>query len=155
MEPTPPNWTDIASVILGALTFLAIGVAAIQLIFHSRQMHREFESLYISRYWELMDRRSTSFAVDRVPTEADRPVMRAYLQLSEDEIDIRKLGRVTDNTWKFWSTAILDQCAAPGYRDELAAAPAEEYPNVRTLTETQGRVDPLSASWGWRARHGL
>jgi len=155
MEPTPPNWTEIASVVIGALTFLTIGVAAIQLIFHSRQMHREFESLYVSRYWDVMDRRSESFATDRVPTEADRPVMRAYLQLCEDEIDLRGLGRVTDSTWKFWARSIVEQCGADGYREELLAAPEDAYPNVRRLLETGGEGDPLNASWGWRVRHGL
>lgn len=155
MPPETPNWTDIAGVIIAALTFLTIGVAAIQLIFHSRQMHREFENLYVARYWELMDRRSRSFVVDRIPTEKDRPIIRAYLQLSEDEIDLRRLGRVTDNTWRFWADAILEQCSTAGYREELELAPATDYPNVRHLIETSGEVDPLSAKWGWRKRHGL
>lgn len=155
MEPQPPNWTDIASVVISALTFLTIGVAAIQLIFHSRQMHREFESLYVERYWTLMDRRSPSFAIDRIPVAADRAVIRAYLQLCEDEIDLRSLGRVSDATWSFWARSIIDQCSSDGYREELQKCEISEYPRVRELVAGGTGWDPLRHSLLWRVRHGL
>lgn len=155
MPPETPNWTDIASVVISAITVLTIAFAAVQLIFHTRQMHRDFESLYVQRYWALMDRRTPSFALDRVPTEGDRPIIRAYLQLSEDEIDLRRLGRVTDHTWAYWSGAIVDQCSTVGYQEELLATPEADYPRVRTLIARNGDWDPLEKGAIWRARHGL
>jgi hypothetical protein len=92
------EWFSLA---VDAITALAIVFAAWQLLSHSRQMHRELEGLYVQRYWELMDQRSESFIVEGDPRPRDRRVIHAYLQLCEDEIDLRRLGRLTDNTWKF------------------------------------------------------
>ncbi len=47
--------------VVQALTLLAIATGAWQLLAHSRQMHRDFESMYVQRYWTSMDRRSSSW----------------------------------------------------------------------------------------------
>jgi hypothetical protein len=104
------------SIAIQTVTLVAIILAAWQLLFHSKQMHRDFEVLYVQRYWDLMDKRSFSFSIDQVPSDGDRVVIRGYLQLCEDEIDLRRLGRVSDNTWGFWGGAILSQVSANGYR---------------------------------------
>jgi hypothetical protein len=136
------------------LTALAIIFAAWQLLFHSRQMHREFEHLYVERYWVLMDKRSVGFVVKERITKEDRPVVRGYLQLCEDEIDLRRIGRITDSTWQFWSGAALDQVAEPVYVSELAKIEESHYPLLRELIRTEG-ADPLAKNWVWRKFHGL
>lgn len=146
---------DAFSTVVQALTASAIVFAAWQLLFHSRQMHRDFEVLYVQRYWGLMDERSDKFLLNGELVETDRRVVRAYLQLSEDEIDLRSLGRVTDNTWRFWSRAITDQCTAPGYREELSVLPTTMYPGVRKNLEAGRAYDPLEHGWLWRKVHGL
>lgn len=146
---------EVFSAIVQAFTALAIIFAAWQLMFHSRQMHRDFELLYVQRYWELMDRRSPEFALEHEPTPEDRLVIRAYLQLCEDEVDLRRLGRVTDSTWKFWSQSMVAQASAPAYARELSLVGAERYPLVRRLIESQATQDPLTHNWLWRKVHGL
>lgn len=144
---------DVFSAIVQALTALAIVFAAWQLMFHSRQMHRDFELLYVQRYWELMDRRTPGFALEHEPTPEDRLVIRAYLQLCEDEVDLRRLGRVTDNTWGFWAGAMAERASAPAYAQELDLAGPDSYPLLRQLIG--GRTDPLRHGWLWRKVHGL
>lgn len=143
------------SAIVQTLTALAIVFAAWQLLFHSRQMHRDFELLYVQRYWELMDRRSPEFALEQVPAEADRVVIRAYLQLCEDEADLRRLGRVTDSTWRYWAQALVEQASSPAYAHELDRLDGEMYPLVRRLIASAAAFDPLEHAWLWRKVHGL
>lgn len=155
MSSSAPNWVEIASLVVSAITAITIGLAALQLIFHGRQIHREFENHYVERYWNLMDRRSKGFALEYKPKERDHIVVRGYLQLCEDETDLRRLGRVTDATWKYWSGSIVDQCSEPAYRAELELVNHLQYPGVRQLLESSGKMDPLKRRWIWRWTHGL
>lgn len=145
---------EIFSVVVQTLTALAIIFAAWQLLFHSRQMHRELENLYVQRYWELMSERSDSFVVSQVPTAADARVIHSYLQLCEDELELRRLGRVTDSTWAFWDEAIRAQASAAGYRDRLDGYP-DPWPRLRELLSSAPGHDPLHERWVWRKFHGL
>jgi hypothetical protein len=146
---------DVWSLVLQVATLIAVVVAAWQLLFHSRQMHREFEALYIARYWELMDRRSIRWVVAGRHSRPDIVVAKGYLQLCEDEIDCRRIGRVTDSTWDFWRTAIISQASDPCYRVVLGSTPVGDYPLLRELIRVGPTYDPLPHRWLWRKAHGL
>ncbi len=145
---------ELFSILIQSFTAIAIVFAAWQLLFHSRQMHREFEHLYVARYWELMDQRSARFSCGGRPKKSDRRVVRGYLQLCEDQIDLRRLARITDNTWGFWCGAILDQVVEEAYALELHAVDGAELPNLRELIRSGG-ADPLAQRWTGRKLHGL
>jgi hypothetical protein len=146
---------DAWSLVLQIATLIAVAVAAWQLMFQSRQMHRDFETLYVARYWALMDRRSLPFVLTGAPRKSDRGVIDQYLQLCEDEIDCRRIGRVTDSTWRFWRAAIVDQVSERSYRRFLDSLPDDRFPRLRTLLREPAGYDPLG--WGWlrRRMHGL
>ncbi|WP_144720144.1 hypothetical protein [Agrococcus jejuensis] len=151
---------DVIGAIVQTATLIAVGVAAWQLLFHSRQMHRDFEALYVQRYWTLMDQRSDAFALDGVPTDRDRVIARGYLQLCEDEIDCRRIGRVTDSTWEYWRGAIIDQTSTPAYLAELDSVTETRYPLLRLALQQREDFDPLTSrtlasNWLWRKLHGL
>jgi hypothetical protein len=146
---------DVWSLVLQVATLIAVIVAAWQLLFHSRQMHREFEAMYIARYWQLMDRHSTRWILRHRPQRADLIVAKDYLQLCEDEIDCRRIGRVTDSTWGFWRDAILSQVGEPAYRYALDAAAPDEYPLTRELVLRGADYEPLGHGWFRRKTHGL
>lgn len=95
------TWVDIAGLIISALTMLSIVFAVTQIVAQTRQMHRDFEALYVERYWALRDRRSGEFERGGKPRKEDSLVIHQYLQLCEDEIDLRGEGRVTNDTWGF------------------------------------------------------
>lgn len=145
---------DAWSLVLQIATLLAVVVAAWQLLFHSRQMHRDFEALYVSRYWTLMDQRSEEFALG-APTTSDQIVILNYLQLCEDEIDCRRIGRVTDSTWKFWRSAIIAQANEAAYAAALGALQRDRFPQLRGLLSTSPDYDPLKWKAPSRAFHGL
>lgn len=146
----PTLTLSVLGLALQALTLLAIGVGAWQLISNSRLMHRQFESMYVERYWQVMDRRSESWVLKGVFTKADQVVARQYLLVCEDEIDLRRLGRVSDSTWAFWGEAIRDQATLEPY---VSALDKSGYPRLEQFL-AEGN-DPLRHSVIWRKRHGL
>lgn len=106
-------WIDIAGLVISAFTAMSILFAVTQIVAQTRQMHRDFEALYVGRYWTLMDRRSIEFERGGKPRKEDRLVIHQYLQLCEDEIDLRSEGRVTNDTWGFWERSIRAQASEP------------------------------------------
>lgn len=102
-----------------------------------------------------MDRRSDALEFRGRTNKSNRQVVRAYLQLCEDQVDLRRLGRVTDSTWRFWRQAILDQCAERPYRVELSRSSPEMYSRLRDLIATGDNYDPLHRRHWGRWRRGL
>lgn len=144
-------WTDVVS----TLTLVAVVAAVLQLRLHTQQTHRDLESLYVQRYWELMDRRSGPFEVDSQPQPQDRRVIYSYFQLCEDELDLRRVGRITDSTWKEWARWIREQCASPGYHEALTEAPVDNWPKLREHLAAGRSHDPVEHRKFWRLIHGL
>lgn len=149
-----PNWAEALTAVVSAAALVAIILGAVQIRHVNRQMHRELEALYLVRYWELMDRRSRSFALRNRATRSDRPLVRDYLALSEDQLGLRALGRVTDHTWEFWSRDIRRQNELEAYQAELKRAPDSTYPHLRKLLDDPG-YDPLDRGPLWRLTQGL
>lgn len=125
---------EYAQVIIEALTFLAISFAVLQLVGDRTQRHREFENLYVQRYWTILDDMSDAFYLHASQaaqeTESDKRLIVAYLRLCEDEIDIRRQGFVTDRTWAIWADGICTQL--------------EEEPYKRAFKEIQSDLPSLS-----------
>ena len=155
-----PSLFDVTSVVIQGITALAFVLAAWQLLFHGRQMHRDFEMLYVERYWKIMDERSPEWRNNGELQPRDHSLVQDYLQLCEDEIDLRKLGRVTDSTWEFWARAIVGQTSEWPYAGELEDSAPHRYPRLRTLLDSNKgdrskAMDPLGHRWLWRKSHGL
>ena len=68
--------------------------------------------LYVQRYWCLMDKLSLS-ALRGTPSsevdDEDEKVVRAYLRLCEDQLELRKQGWLTNATWCLWSAGMEQQ----------------------------------------------
>jgi len=135
-------WTALGA-IATAVTAIAVLFAMLQLRGARQQGHREFEALYVQRFWTISDsftpNAQTSSPLNRL-RRADIPSALAYLQLCEDEIDMRALGRVTDGTWGFWGPAIAAELRTKRYQAVLERVP-DRFANVRRLLETG--EDPL------------
>ncbi|WP_425843685.1 hypothetical protein [Agrococcus sp. TSP3-2-1] len=102
-----------------------------------------------------MDRGSPEFVLHDDVLPSDRVVLRGYLQLCEDEVDLRRTARVTDSSWLFWREAVLAQLREPAYRRELDEIDVERFPMLRMLEAQGASLDPLSRHWLWRKLHGL
>jgi hypothetical protein len=147
-------WTAFNAIASG-FTALAVIVALFQLRGARQQAHRDFENLYVQRFWEISDSFSASSRThlpDRKFKRQDIPAALAYLQLCEDEIDVRSLGRVTNDTWRFWSDAIIAEVSQEPYQ-HLLTSTSPRFKGIRDLT-LSGK-DPLRWSGFQRWIAGL
>lgn len=145
------SYVDIIGLLVQLVTAVAILFAGWQLLYHSRAMHRELEMAYVQRYWQLMDGRSDTFVLTREPEPADEVVISRYLQLCEDELELRSLGRVTDATWAFWSKSMFQQVSVPAYRRVLDRMPDTYLPFLRRLMSDGPDHDPIEMG-AWKRR---
>lgn len=133
-----------ANVIAQFATMFAVVFAILQLIGARAAKHRDFENLYVQRYWNLMDgfrgNPWTAMSIRQLPRR-DRSRVMAYLQLCEDELDLRRNGFVSTKTWGIWSDGMTSQCSLPAYADAIRNLPKEELPALRIFLRTYD--DPL------------
>lgn len=137
-----PNWADGVTALVAVITLAAVVLAAVQIRFVNRQMHREFEMQYLLRFWQLMDRRSAKLKSGRGPTRADKLLLGEYLTLCEDQIALRGLGRVTDHTWNYWSRDIRGMCSSAPVAEQLAREDPSHFPHLMCLLASAS-YDPL------------
>lgn len=147
---------DVARLVIEILTLIAIAFAVLQLVGDRNQRHREFENLYVQRYWNLVDRMSDDLYLKsneelRRPS-SDSRLMVAYLRLCEDQIDVRKEGFVTDRTWKIWGGGIRTQLEEAAYKRQFK----ENESDLPSLTAfLQDQQDPLRWTCLKKWWHGL
>lgn len=136
--------TEWATLIASVLVIVGGVFAAFQLWLMTRQGHRTFESLYVQRYWHLMDQLSSEvqFAHPEVSIEEEeRRVLFAYVQLCEDEADLYVQGRVTHGTWHIWKTGIDEMLKIPAVVKLLEQAPASRFDTLRSYIR-HGELSP-------------
>jgi hypothetical protein len=147
-----------------ALCVTAVGVVAA--VFGLRQSYRErlrqFEAMYVQRYWAILDRLSLdalgSSAVAH-PGEEDEKAIRAYLLLCEDELEMRARGYIADSTYKIWAEGIRAQLRQGMFADIWQRVSGEAtfpYEHLAELCTPEDQpYDPLSAGPCWRWIRGL
>lgn len=155
------NLIDVVSLVVQCITSMAILLAAWQILFHARQMHRDLEMEYVKQFWLIFEKASTSWRLTnfrgKPETDADRRAIVDYLQLCEDEVELRRSARVTDSTWRLWASAINSMLALEPFRSTLNGADEELYPELRTMLRTSepAKYDPLTKGSFWRRFRGL
>lgn len=88
------------------ITALGILLGVLTLRASQRQRLRQFEAMYVVRYWHLMDGLSLDAhkGVALQPVSlGDQKIARAYFRLCEDECELREAGWIGDATWRLWS----------------------------------------------------
>lgn len=113
--------------LLGIVAATGIAVFTVQTATYVRRS--EFEDIYIQRYWEILSRIPVDLRVQLIEEKELRDVLVEdsnveqalwdYLALCEDEIDLRKIGRVTDETWAVWCHSIEDSIGGYPHRPML------------------------------------
>lgn len=149
------SWADVIAAVASVIAALAACIAVFQIASINRQVHREFETQYLLRFWSLMDRRSVSLQVNGEMEEEDLPVLLAYLDLTEDQIALRERGRVTDDTWAFWAEDMRRFClTAPISKVLSSCVQQTDYPRVRRLI-IDSNYDPSQPRRFLRRLRGL
>ena len=146
----------------------AIGVvgAVVALRQSYRERLRQFESMYVQRYWRILDDLSLDALrgslSDKI-SESDEKAIRSYILLCEDELELRKDGYIADSTYKLWADGMLSQLKQPMFKDvwqhvqkEAAESGAFSYRYLRQL-ESVGIKDgdPLQVRAAQRRLRGL
>jgi hypothetical protein len=145
-----------------ALIVTAAGVLAA--VFGLRQSNRErlrqFEAMYVQRYWSILDQLSLDAldmsAPDSVSAD-DRKAIRAYLFLCEDELEMRGRGYIADSTYTIWSEAAKAQLKQPMFEEvwnQLSKETVFPYQNLNSLISNPS-YDPLRVRFLRRWLRGL
>ena len=90
---------------LNIFSFVVAIIGVVGLLFSLRQAYRarlrQFEEKYVERYWSILD--SLSLAAlsisDQLPDHDDEVTIRKYIFLCEDELQMRKNGYISDETY--------------------------------------------------------
>ncbi|MGI9822196.1 hypothetical protein [Agromyces sp. Marseille-Q5079] len=125
---------DVLTAISAVVVILGGGFAAFQLWLMTRQGHRDFESLYVQRYWTLMDRlgsREPFGSHSATFKKRDRATLIAYVQLCEDEADMYEAGRITRATWNIWKSGIDAMLKLPAVGQILDDSPPGAFETLK------------------------
>jgi hypothetical protein len=116
-----------------ALIVTALGVLGA--VFGLRQSYRErlrqFEAMYVNRYWSLLDLLSLDAlkgSDPKVISNSDERAIRAYIRLCEDELEMRETGYISDDTYALWADGMREQLKQP-----MFARVWEEIQDERTF----------------------
>ena len=142
-----------------ALVVTALGVLGA--VYGLRQSYRErlrqFEAMYVNRYWSLLDRLSLdalSGADPKAISPSDQKVIRSYLFLCEDELEMRERGYIADSTFHIWAGGICEQLNQPMFRktwNEVSSEPTFPYEHLTRLLDEGSEYDPCAMP-KWRRR---
>ncbi|MGP5523684.1 hypothetical protein ACTXM3_10360 [Glutamicibacter arilaitensis] len=128
--------------------FTVVGVILIffQIVGERSARHREFENMYVQRYWSITERLPSAFVIGRTDYELDELqtiAMRDYVSLCEDELDLRKRGFITDRTWAVWRTGISAIGSDPRIREVVDSFGENRLDLLRTMIDhDQSDFDP-------------
>ncbi len=135
---------EVLDVALSALSFATLAFVLVQVVSHSRQMHHDFEAMYLQRFWSIMERRSMHVNFEASPrwlAGRDRRVIEDYLALSNDQVALRRLGRITDETWLMWAPDIVGFTSQRAIALTLWKSSPLAYPDLRALL-SNATADP-------------
>jgi hypothetical protein len=126
-----------------------------------RQRLRQFEAMYIQRYWSLLDRFSLELLIGssagQISTD-DEKAIRSYFLLCEDELEMRAKEYIADSTYRTWVEGIVEQLAQPMFKEVLTRLRKEDafpYEYLNNLLERGKTYDPCGMSWWGRWLRGL
>ena len=99
-----------AAAVLGGIA------AAFQLLQARKSRRRQFEDMFVQRYWTILDRLPVpaSHDLDEMSSPLgveERRAAFAYLTLCEDEIELWIEGWISPDTWKIWKVGIQAELA--------------------------------------------
>lgn len=152
-----------------ALIVTAAGVLGV--MFGLRQSYRErlrqFEALYVERYWKILDQLSLDALKGSRSVHVngeDEKAIRGYILLCEDELQMRRNGYISDSTYLVWADGMLGQFCQPMFKHVWIQVQQEatdhhsfpyEHLNRLLSAANSDAGDPLSMSPTRRKLRGL
>jgi hypothetical protein len=143
------DWDAVASTV----TALGVGVAAWQLRRSSQHARTYFEDDLSREYRELSRGIPVSAhlgeQLDDSAFEAAYPALFHYIDLSNQQVFLRKQGRVSKATWVQWNEGIRTTLAQPSFArawGQVKAAGPDRFSELRCLESCQFSEDPRTWS---------
>ncbi|MET8205882.1 hypothetical protein ABZT51_07500 [Streptomyces sp. NPDC005373] len=100
---SPESLIAIITAVIALATYVTSSISA------ARARIKTIEDAYVARYWQILDRFPSEALVAEQGgplTCEDERVVRLYLRLCEDELELRQLGWVSGQTWEQWRNGI-------------------------------------------------
>jgi hypothetical protein len=123
---------------------------------------RQFEAMFVQRYWDILDRLSLEALRGRPVAadigEGDQKAIRAYVRLCEDELELRARGSISDYTYAIWAAGIRDQLKQPMFDqvwEQIRAEQTFPYDRLSRLLEEGAGHDPCRMPRWRRGLRGL
>ena len=145
-----------------AVSFVGAIIAIVTLRLNYRQRLRQFEQMYVERYWNIIDRCSLAAVSTKssnvTPSEDDQKAIRSYIQLCEEELMVRHEGWISDGTYKIWADSTCTMMKLPMFAKVWDQAPEDSIFPHEYLTKllSQGKVyDPCEMNRFLRWLHVL
>ena len=147
---TPPSSvTDILSAVGSLATAFGLAFTGFQLWLGYRQKVTDFEDTLASEYRAL----ASSLPVEALlgGTLSDEEHTKAldefyhYFDLSNGQVFLRQIGRVSQRTFKFWSDGMEVHLSRPAFArawTEIAERAPNDFKELRRLVAEQYKVDP-------------
>ncbi len=140
----PNSLTDIAPIV----TAIRVWVAASQLR-NTRQAVTTFEDTLANEYSEISGR----FPTEALLGQILRPEVRRaqlhefyrYFDLTNSQIFLRQIGRITKKIWKFWADGIETNLARPAFAESLVETSRRaesDFSKLRRLIAEELKADP-------------
>ena len=145
------DWADVVYfgvTALSVLTAVGIALVVLQFIGERTSRHREFEMMYVQRYWQISDHLPREFVQgldDFRITRKNRLAFLDYLLLCEDELDLRSRGYITDPTWAIWESGIQSAIDNSQLLNLMGSFSNDRLARLRHAVRT-GITDPLEKS---------
>lgn len=132
------DWADWAYFAVTLLTGIGVLAIGLQIIGERSARHREFENMYVQRYWDIASRLPTRFVhghADYVPNASEENALCDYILLCEDELDLREQGYITDRTWQIWMSGIIFAARDPQLGKLARTFPPDRLEKFKALVE--------------------
>lgn len=139
------DWNTIAAI----ATAIGVAIAAWQIHENGKLAQSTFEDTLDQQYRELSRDIPVDVLIGKPVTEEKREEVREliynYLDLSNEQIFLRKKGRVCKETWQDWCAGIrnhLDKVAFKEVWDEIKAEAASSFTFLERLEQSGFKADP-------------
>jgi hypothetical protein len=138
------DWTAIGSF----ATALTVGAAAVQIYYATRQEKTEFEDGLTKEYREIVGQLPKSILLQdpgwNAAADEHFPLLYRYLDLCNEQVFLRKKGRIRKSTWGDWCAGIRSNLEKPAFREawELVRSRTRSFDELRWLEATEFRIDP-------------
>ena len=131
------------------VSFAGAMIAIVTLRLNYRQRLRQFEQMYVQRYWSIIDRCSLAVMDKRQQagslTEDDQKAIRAYIRLCEEELMVRAEGWISDATFKIWASSTRTMMGLPMFAlvwDQLPEDSIFPHEHLTKMLTQDAAYDP-------------